>query len=91
MSTTSLDAFVSLLRDAGNTVLTLLAGFIEWLPQASVLRIALVCLGLAFFISILPMALVLFLLFMLVKLIAVASLVKPAQLESGVAPSVAPE
>ncbi len=83
MSTTttqSIDTFVLQLREAGSAMLNLVAAFIEWLPEASVLRVALVCLGLAFFISILPLAVVLFVLFMLVKMIAAAVVVKPRQL-----------
>lgn len=83
MSTTttqSIDTFVLQLREAGSAMLNLVAAFIEWLPKASVLRVALVCLGLAFFISILPLAVVLFVLFMLVKMIAAAVVVKPRQL-----------
>lgn len=79
-TTNSIDTFVLQLREAGSAILNLIAAFIEWLPKASVLRIALVCLGLAFFISILPLAVVLFVLFMAIKLIVVAVVVKPRQL-----------
>ena len=80
MSNSAPNTFFSQLRHAASVTLDLAAAFIDWLPQASLLRIAMLCLALAFFIAILPHALVLFVLFVVVKLIAIAFVAKPKQL-----------
>ena len=72
MSATRTESVTGQLRQAGNALLNVIAAFIEWLPQASALRIAMVCIALAFVMSILPMAVVLFIVFMVVKMIALA-------------------
>lgn len=72
MSNSALKTLLSQLRAAANLTLDLTSAFVDWLPQASWLRIAMLCLAISFFIAILPHALVLFLLFLVVKLIVVA-------------------
>ena len=80
MSNSALSTFFAQLRAAASLTLDLAAALIDWLPQAGWLRIAMLCVAISFFIAILPHALMLFVLFMVIKLIVIAFVAKPKQL-----------
>lgn len=86
MSVFSLTSFLSDMRAAAVTVLDVTAAFIGWLPGAGLLRLALLSLALAFFMSLLPAALLLFVLFVLIKAVAGGSADTPIALSYSPSP-----
>jgi hypothetical protein len=66
-SNSALHTVLGFAREAGRNLLDAIAEFMRWLPEATLPRIAIMCVVLALVSSVLPLALGLFVLFVMLK------------------------